>query len=96
MSTIEKGKYTHTPGPWFFGTGWIGAGEIREGRVIARVDNYPYGDSEANIRLLAAAPELLEALRAAIEVLRWEESGGKEERVYDAAVSAIAKAEGRP
>jgi hypothetical protein len=94
MSTIEKGKYMHTPGPWFVGTGWIGAGEIREGRVIARVDNYPYGDSEANIRLLAAAPELLEALRSAIKVLRW--AGGNEERVYDAAVAAIAKAEGRP
>jgi hypothetical protein len=35
----------HTLGPWFVGTGWIGAGEVRQGHVICRFVNYPYGDA---------------------------------------------------
>lgn len=52
----------HTQGRWFSGTGWVGAGEIKEGRVICRIDNFPYGESEANTSLIAAAPDMLAAL----------------------------------
>lgn len=68
---------THTPGPWFVGTGWVGAARTdpptasakidkRTARVIATVPGYPYGDTEANLRLLAVAPELLEQLEALV------------------------------
>ena len=50
----------------------------------------------ANARLIAAAPELLAALEEMTELIQWSESGGEEERAYDAARAAIAKAEGMP
>lgn len=60
MSTSEKIK--HTPGPWFAGTGWIGAGDVKDGKVICSIDHFPYGATEANANLIAAAPEMLQVL----------------------------------
>ena len=60
--TIKTAAGKHTTGPWFAGTGWIGAGTPKEGRVIARVENYPYGDSAANLALLSVSTEMLRAL----------------------------------
>lgn len=65
----------HTPGPWVFeklraGTILaIQSGEIRLAEVVkwATVDPIAQSEREANANLLAAAPELLEALEAAIE-----------------------------
>jgi hypothetical protein len=88
----------HTPGPWFAGTGWVGAGQIKDGRVIARVDNYPYGNSEANARLIAAAPDLLAAMLDLIQQLEgigipdWH---GAEGLTLEQARAAIAAAEGK-
>lgn len=67
-TVLEKAK--HTPGPWFPGTGWIGAGTLKNPYVVARVENYPYGPTEANAKLIAAAPELLDAAKDALESLR--------------------------
>lgn len=66
----------HTPGPWEFGpnhssTGLAGqlvvrpAGEFPNGEWVADVGSMYDDHREANARLIAAAPELLEALLVA-------------------------------
>jgi hypothetical protein len=72
----------HTPGLWEVGHDGSGAPIITfEARDIATVEAY-YKDAEANARLIAAAPDLLEALQgyvAHIESCRaaWEEDGAE-------------------
>ena len=89
----------YTRGPWFVGTGWIGAGEIKDGRVIANLHAYPYGDSEANARLIAAAPELLEACKSALErmevLIDADEATYLDRKVFVKLEDVISKAEGR-
>ncbi|MDX1117061.1 hypothetical protein GOL29_03295 [Sinorhizobium medicae] len=89
----------HTPGEWKFGVRrdnsiWLSLGDPRKGPHY-QGDLYA---SEADARLIAAAPELLAALKAAIELSdrRLTEAGRTEEAqaVYDQVASAIAKAEG--
>lgn len=79
---------TWTPGPWFVGTGWVGAGDVKDGRVIARVEGYPYGNTEANLRLMAAAPDLLRALEGMITA--WSLQFENELDNDPAAVAAMA------
>ena len=83
----------HTPGPWAIGLETDendGHGQIisPEGEHIASVSMYPI---VANARLLAAAPELLEACKAML--------AADDELDYPVVVkqarAAIAKAEGR-
>lgn len=50
---------------------------------------------EANARLIASAPELLEALRGLLDAHAVPSSICKERPAYDAARAAIAKAEGK-
>lgn len=64
MSAVQ-----HTPGPWLHATdmGQVGSVEFADGTVIAQAQQLP-GDlrseqRNANARLIAAAPELLAALR---------------------------------
>lgn len=96
----------HTPGPWHIGSlpppqwRYIAANDgstvaavsewDKEGNLIQDFQN---GSSKANARLISAAPEMLEALKALIKY----RSAGHE--VYgsacDQARAAIAKAEGR-
>lgn len=67
---IDPDPVTHTPGPWNVGTGWIYEGEVAKGaREICRFDYPTYTDTkslwdetDANARLMSAAPDLLEAL----------------------------------
>ena len=54
----------HTPGPWTKDRNII---EDAEGQEIARVAYEQSGYVQANARLIAAAPELLKALKAIIE-----------------------------
>ena len=86
----------HTPGPWFAKrTGGVGYFEWYVGRDG---ENYPIAEdiadpmtrdqSEANAHLIAAAPDLLEALKAAT-------SFPLSDSWVPAALAAIAKAEGR-
>ena len=81
---------THSPGPWkVTKLGTMGDYELSS-------NNYPLGmlyhsqihDTEANARLIAAAPELLEALRFYADVAIVEDDTGEIAR------QAIAKAEG--
>jgi hypothetical protein len=93
---------THTPGPWFWTQDRSGyPTSLRRsgsGEVVIQPDNTP-GEhawvdvSEADAALIAAAPDLLEALTA----LRDEVSGvdqwwGKLREAADAADAAIRKA----
>ena len=72
----QKPKATHTPGPWSVGRtsrddheylfGIEGPGEYSYIICDLCGDGYPEDVQEANARLIAAAPELLEALKAAV------------------------------
>ena len=64
----------HTDGPWFTSMPNEGGGILIKpipGHVIAQCDELP--EMEANARLIAAAPELLEALEAAKRLLETAE-----------------------
>lgn len=57
--------------------------------------NVPEGEADANARLIAAAPELLEAALKAEELLSpFQESGWLGEKALDLVRAAIAKATG--
>lgn len=82
----------HTPGPWRV---HAVAGLIQEanGHSIAAYTGTSQDEADANARLIAAAPELL----AALEHLLALNSGcapEEEERGWDQARAAIAKATG--
>lgn len=93
----------HTPGPWhlvFTGPAstpdWIvEAGEIVIARIEVTTTRTAY-EVGRNARLIAAAPEMLEALE---EILRnvspWERADTMAGRLGGIARAAIAKAEGR-
>ena len=96
----------HTSGPWVFdevrtdcGRAFrIGSGEmLTAGKGCCIIyDDYPGNpdnERKANARLIAAAPDLLEALERS---LNWLASypGGGAIGVYDQARAAIAKARG--
>lgn len=59
-------KQRHTPGPWHIGMhpGPIVYGPKGEMIADLRHDLLEKGEHIANVRLIAAAPEMLEALRA--------------------------------
>ena len=105
---------THTPGPWFIWTGpsesckdfGIGA---PDDSVVCSVHSHPHPCAKANARLIAAAPELLEACKALHDALSDIVEGenntfGSYElcnadrdasmAAFDLSFAAIAKAEG--
>lgn len=93
---------THTPGPWHrnikpatkYNTVWSG----RNTHVAyTAVQGLTPGEVEANISLIAAAPELLAALEACLPDLKHyvaTHGPGPDRRLADALV-AIAKAKGK-
>ena len=100
---------SHTPGPWEF-VPKLTASENHRGYFVraekttqtgmwALADVQP-GDEdgklgEANARLIAAAPELLAALRLIKHATSPElDDGGEHEAAYELACAAIAKATG--
>lgn len=98
------GNAKHTPGPWrvFNGTDVFPDDGDREAtRHIADCDmpgNIGGDEQRANARLISAAPDLLEALTALVDI---DENGGpfggelyrdRVERAFDAARAGIAKA----
>lgn len=89
----------HTPGPWEFRGHWIWP--VGSNDDIGRVsESYlrPGSEREANGRLIAAAPELLEALKALLNKVDHKRYNIRKDFsffVADAAArTAIAKAEG--
>jgi hypothetical protein len=104
---MRRETMTHTKGPWKvdganaqWGDGtkvraiWGNEGEGM-GAVAWVTDDY-FEELEANARLIAAAPELLEAckLTAAIVTDKYDARNVSLEAAWDAATEAIAKAQG--
>jgi hypothetical protein len=93
----------HTPGPWHVHDGdnrFLFVDSLTEGSVCKIAAN---GHSEANAQLIAAAPELLEALEAAEPFLglAWEDwmtnapnSAQQLEAILENVRAAIRKAKG--
>lgn len=104
--TKEQTKTTHTPGPWRaqddFGTVFTTSDPVRGtgstnaiakafNRLTAHGSDVEPGDEQAaNARLMAAAPELLEALEY---IVGWGPNWDAE-KARDMAREAIAKAKG--
>lgn len=94
----------HTPGPWaatFYDEGSddsVAEISARSG-TMQICEQVRFGEEDkANFRLIAAAPELLAALKLCaefIESLPYEPSLAPSTKAQDAARDAIAKAEGR-
>lgn len=79
----------HTPGPWFYaesevGTPFVDSESVGDLSAVA----LPLDEQKANAHLIAAAPDLLEALE---DLLPWLEDA----RMADGARAAIAKARGQ-
>lgn len=86
----------HTPGPWGIDRSigvWIMAGSLH----VATIPRAADGDwSPANARLIAAAPDMLEALKMARKWMSWWSDVHPDDKVVIAINDAIAKAEGAP
>lgn len=89
----------HTPGPWEIKKSAIPGANYEIWTELGRKAGYAYRQEEA--RLIAAAPELLEAAKMALETLDFwnnKKIGGgvkTSSPTVDALKAAIAKAEGR-
>ena len=81
----------HTPGPWTYhpDSGSSCAALIATGSFVCEFIEAP---NEANARLIAAAPELLEALVRYVAIDKSE--GCTDNNLYRSAVAAIAKVTG--
>lgn len=84
----------HTPGPWSVRED-IGAVFDRDGLPIATGGSESYEEYQANARLIAAAPELLEACKQAYDVIDDMDGPWNLDRIYNTLKVAIAKAEGK-
>lgn len=88
----------YTPGPWIMHSGmvWDAKGEVGIARMDRDEPNTEPCERDNNARLIAAAPELLEALKNLLPIC---DNDGPLLRVYQkeaiAAEKAIAKAEGQ-
>ena len=84
----------HTPGPWRVTTAKVMA---ENGRAICLIENRKlhegFQESSANACIIAAAPDLLAALRLCERALE-ERDAEAEEHAAKAARAAIAKATG--
>lgn len=78
----------HTPGPWYAEESWVLKDIGDRAYHITKCADWSE-ETEANAHLIAAAPDLLEALKG---VLRVADRATVE---FDAARAAIAKAEGK-
>lgn len=76
----------HTPGPWTRNDGEVRAKNY--GLIVRGYYGRQDGEGAANIRLIAAAPELLAALQGVVRV------ADRATDEFDAARAAIAKATG--
>lgn len=89
--------HKHTPGPWHSTGRYVGSGHAKM-NICECSDNSGCWsnapEAVANARLIAAAPELLEALLAMTELVEWAKQCFVFEADTDRAKSAIAKATG--
>ena len=92
---MSRESMKHTPGPWNYDRSgyslYVNSG--RELVTALSMDGKRLETSEANARLIAAAPDMLDALQRAREVLLW--NLGDDARIdaaFDAVTAAINKA----
>ena len=93
----------HTPGPWINHgripqNGGLPHSSVGAKTLLARVYSEAYGDIKqeaANARLIAAAPDLLEALNAMLTHMGMDEDEWSKP-TFEQARAAIAKARGTP
>lgn len=90
----------HTKGPWHTDLDRPWSVHAKDQRPVAlTATNFDVVENHANARLIAAAPELLEALKLSIHNLEFRIKRGsasvEELLAYTRACAAIAKAEGR-
>jgi hypothetical protein len=95
---MEKSPTAYTAGPWHIDR-QSPYSEIcikpYPGKIVCDIDGTDE-ESEANARLISAAPEMLDACYFAIGFVEsWEKENGPTEFVHRALEIAIAKAEGR-
>ncbi|MED5026604.1 hypothetical protein [Pseudomonas aeruginosa] len=92
-------KQSYTPGPWDYWSGYNPVDELEaqitteDGDIVIASYNRQIPEGEANAKLLAAAPELLEALQD-LDALRgpFPPSDEAIEAAWRKASAAIAKA----
>ena len=95
----------HTPGPWEFGKDrrWLFRDNLKSDGVfssstILKIDDDAFRPNDADARLIAAAPDLLEALEECLPVVGRYESEHESNWALGAhckATAAIAKARGQ-
>lgn len=95
-TTIPENKTSHTPGPWqcrsLAGSQFRGDASTYE--IGSLGADMSASDVVGNARLIAAAPDLLDALYGIIELGRKDTHNEKYDGYYAAAKAAIAKATG--
>ena len=93
VDALSQGS-RHTPGPWVItrnGHGWIVQRETELAYYLAQVVMQPtHAETEANARLMAAAPELLAALER-LRDLDVNCSQEEDRAAWEQACKAIAK-----
>jgi hypothetical protein len=87
--TDSRAESSHTPGPWK--ADGLTVESITHGNICLVNLARPKGPTEANLRLIAAAPDLLAALRKIVSDGDFTAPEGMKRIACD----AIAKAEGR-
>lgn len=93
----QKTESTHTPGPWHIG---MNPGPIVYGPNGEQVTDMRRGmlhldEDVSNIRLIAAAPELLEALKRVRHAFYVDGSSKALRLAFENTKELVAKAEGR-
>ena len=83
----------HTRGPWHVGEGRLVGGPDRLFVADCSTSDRPAEEQVANMRLVAAAPELLAACKGALVYVK--AVSGADWRVADLLRHIIAKAEGK-
>lgn len=88
----------HTPGPWKVEAGLVNnqipiTAHPGHKVYVAHVAIAKLVDAEANARLIAAAPDMLETLRSAMDWLR--DGGVPADYPYDTLLAVLAKIEGK-
>jgi hypothetical protein len=86
---MKKTTHTHTPGPWHYAPGELVYGPLGETVASCRFVTNFKDTNVANMRLVAAAPELLAALQ-----LVYANAGESPEWIRARIGSVISKAEG--
>lgn len=96
---------SHTPGPWHYHSNSLvtTSPDDRLGETVARAvgtsiqvfhNHKPEHIAEANARLIAAAPELLEALRELLAVSPYDSTLPEVRPAVDKSIAALRKAIG--